>query len=144
MSMVTKTEKLGHKAIHKFTKCITDQLLLFIEQDKDLFKEYQTAAAESTSQGVNSVLGKMITEAYHLENVGVETSPKSKLLKKYTRHIVSQSKKKSITDDVPDILKGDDLFAAKNTAKPKRKDKKKGARKKAADHIVETELFELE
>jgi len=43
-----------------------------------------------------------------LENVGVEAAPKSQLLKKYTRHTVS---KKGITDDVPEMLKGDNLFA---------------------------------
>jgi len=107
--METKTEKLGHKAIRKFTKCITDQLFIFIQQDEELFKEYLEAATESTTQGVNSVLGKMITEAYHLENVGVEAAPKSQLLKKYTRHTVS---KKGITDDVPEMLKGDNSFCA--------------------------------
>ena len=143
--METKTEKLGRKAIHKFTKCITDQLFIFIQQDEELFKEYLEAATESTTQGVNSVLGKMITEAYHLENVGVESAPKSKLLKKYTRHTVISNRKKGITDDVPEMFKGGDLFAAHSKAKPKRKVKRKSSpTKKLASDIVETQLFELE
>jgi hypothetical protein len=142
--METKTEKLGRNAIHKFTKCVTDQLLIFIEHDDELLKEYKDAVDESTTQGVNSVLGKMITEAYHLENVGVETAPKSKLLKKYTKHVVSQNKKKGITDEVPEMFKGDDLFAPKHKTKGKQKGKKKVAKKKSKDEIVETELFELE
>lgn len=142
--METKTEKLGHKAIRKFTKCITDQLFIFIQQDEELFKEYLDAATESTTQGVNSVLGKMITEAYHLENVGVEAAPKSQLLKKYTRHTVS---KKGITDDVPEMLKGDNLFAPKYMTpakKAKEKPKKKVQQKKPVNYIEETHLFDLE
>jgi hypothetical protein len=137
--MESKTEKLGKKALNKFTKRITDEWFTFIQNDTALMKEYNEAVRESTQQGVNSALGKLITEAYHLENLGIETKPKSILLKKYTKHKVQRSKKTSSTDDIPEQLKGTNLFA-----KPKKRKKTKLGKKprQQTKNMGETGLFE--
>ena len=136
MVMESKTEKLGKKALHKFTKRITDEWFTFIQNDTALMKEYNEAVQESTQQGVNSALGKLITEAYHLDNLGIETKPKSTLLKKYTKHKVQRSKKPSSNDNIPEQLKGTNLFA-----KPKKQKKTKPGKKPQTKHPDETGLF---
>lgn len=133
--MSTKAEKLGKKALTKFTKVITDQFFLFLENDAHLLKEYKAAVKEGTQQSVNSVLGKIITDAYHLENIGIENNPECMLLKKYTKHKVQLPKKKLITDDVPERYRGSNLFA-----EPKVKEKKPPV-KKVSKNMEETELF---
>ncbi len=138
--MESKTEKLGKKALNKFTKRITDEWFMFIQNDSTLLKEYHEAVKEGTQQGVNSALGKIITEAYHLENLGIETKPDCTLLKKYTKHKVIENKKAPISDDVPEQFKGTNLFAKPKKSKKVAKTTKK--EKKLNKHIEETALFE--
>ena len=92
MASDLKAEQLGKKVLTRFTRRIVDQVFLFIQNDPELFQEYQDAVRESTSNGVNSVLGRMITEAYDLINLNKEKRPESRLLKKYTRHAVRWEK----------------------------------------------------
>ena len=81
MASDLKTEKLGKKLLSRFTRQLTDQVFLFLQQDPELYQEYQALVRESSSNGVNSVLGRMITEAYDLVNLNKETHPQSPLLK---------------------------------------------------------------
>lgn len=113
MEKISKAEKLGKKVITKYTKRITDEIFLFLQSDPHLLKEYKEAVKTSSQHGVNSIIGKMITDAYQLENSGIEVRPDCSLLKQYTKHKIKikQEKKKVPTDNVPDIYKGSDLFA---------------------------------
>ena len=92
MASDLKTEKLGKKLLSRFTRQLTDQVFLFLQQDPELYEEYQALVRDSSPNGVNSVLGRMITEAYDLVNLNKETHPQSPLLKKYTRHAVRWEK----------------------------------------------------
>lgn len=92
MARNQKAERLGKKLLNRFTRRITDEIFLFLEKDPELYQEYQKVLEESSQSSVNSVLGKIITEAYDLENLNKETHPESKLLKKYTRHGVRWEK----------------------------------------------------
>ena len=87
-----KADQLGKKVLIRFTRRIVDQVFLFIQDDPELLREYQEVVRESTPNGVNSVLGRMITEAYDLINLNKEKRPESRLLKKYTRHAVRWEK----------------------------------------------------
>ncbi len=93
MARNQKAEQLGKKLLNQFTRQITDAVFLFLENEPALYQEYQEVLKESSQSSVNSVLGKMITEAYGLDNLNKETHPKSQLLKKYTRHSVRWEKK---------------------------------------------------
>lgn len=92
MASDLKAEQLGKKVLIRFTRRIVDQVFLFIQDDPELLREYQEVVRESTPNGVNSVLGRMITEAYDLINLNKEKRPESRLLKKYTRHAVRWEK----------------------------------------------------
>lgn len=68
---------------------ITDQIFSFIENDKDLFHEYQYLLSEKL-KNFHSSIAKMIANRYGLENKHVKVKPtKSKLIQSY-----SQLKKK--------------------------------------------------
>lgn len=81
MASDLKAEQLGKKVLTRFTRRIVDEVFLFIQNDPELLQEYQDVVRESTPNGVNSVLGRMITEAYDLINLNKEKRPESTLLK---------------------------------------------------------------
>lgn len=126
-----KAEQLGKKVLTRFTRQIVDQVFLFIQNDPELLKEYQDVVRESTPNGVNSVLGRMITEAYDLINLNKEKRPQSRLLKKYTRHAVRWEKEDLQLQKK--VMYGDqDLFSLKPVPdKPEKKEKK--ARKRGPE-----------
>lgn len=126
MASDLKTEKLGKKLLSRFTRQITDQVFLFLQEDPELYQEYQERVRESTANGVNSVLGRMVTEAYDLVNLNKEKHPRSPLLKKYTRHAVRWEKDN--LEVQKKVLYGDrNLFSSQpKSAEEKRAPKKKG------------------
>ena len=126
MASDLKTEKLGKKLLSRFTRQITDQVFLFLQEDPELYQEYQERVRESTANGVNSVLGRMVTEAYDLVNLNKEKHPRSPLLKKYTRHAVRWEKDN--LEVQKKVLYGDrNLFSSQTkSAEEKRAPKKKG------------------
>lgn len=126
-----KAEQLGKKVLTRFTRQIVDQVFQFIENDPELLQEYQDVVRESTPNGVNSVLGRMITEAYDLINLNKEKRPRSGLLKKYTRHAVRWEKEDLQLQKK--VMYGDqDLFSLKPAPeKPEKKEKK--ARKRGPE-----------
>lgn len=77
----------------KFEKEITDQIFLFIENDKELLKQYLDVLSENKDLSLGDVhrsIARMIANRYGLEKNGVEVNePKSKLIQTY-----SQLKKK--------------------------------------------------
>ena len=92
MASDLKTEKLGKKLLSRFTRQLTDQVFLFLQQDPELYQEYQALVRKSSSNGVNSVLGRMITEAYDLVNLNKETHPPVPAAEKVTRHAIRWEK----------------------------------------------------
>lgn len=119
-----KAEQLGKKVLTRFTRRIVDQVFLFIQDDPELLREYQEVVRESTPNGVNSVLGRMITEAYDLINLNKEKRPKSRLLKKYTRHAVRWEKEDLQLQKK--VMYGDqDLFSLKPVQEKKEKKPRK-------------------
>lgn len=71
----------------KFEKEITDQIFLFIENDKELLNQYHDVLSESEARQlkyVHSNIAQMIADRYGLKNNGVEVKPtKSKLIQGY-------------------------------------------------------------
>lgn len=126
MASDLKAEQLGKKVLTRFTRRIVDQVFLFIQDDPELLREYQEVVRESTPNGVNSVLGRMITEAYDLINLNKEKRPESRLLKKYTRHAVRWEKEDLQLQKK--VMYGDqDLFSLKPVQeKKKKKPRKRG------------------
>lgn len=127
MASDLKTEKLGKKLLSRFTRQLTDQVFLFLQQDPELYEEYQALVRDSSPNGVNSVLGRMITEAYDLVNLNKETHPQSPLLKKYTRHAVRWEKED--LEVQKKVLYGDrDLFTPQpsKSGEERKSPKKKG------------------
>ena len=124
MASDLKAEQLGKKVLTRFTRRIVDEVFLFIQSDPELLQEYEDVVRESTPNGVNSVLGRMITEAYDLINLNKEKRPESRLLKKYTRHAVRWEKEKLQLQKK--VMYGDqDLFSLKPAPeKPEKKEKK--------------------
>lgn len=124
MASDLKAEQLGKKVLTRFTRRIVDEVFLFIQNDPELLQEYQDVVRESTPNGVNSVLGRMITEAYDLINLNKEKRPESRLLKKYTRHAVRWEKEALQLQKK--VMYGDqDLFSLKPaTEKTEKKEKK--------------------
>lgn len=124
MASDLKAEQLGKKVLTRFTRRIVDEVFLFIQNDPELLQEYQDVVRESTPNGVNSVLGRMITEAYDLINLNKEKRPESTLLKKYTRHAVRWEKEDLQLQKK--VMYGDqDLFSLKPaTEKTEKKEKK--------------------
>lgn len=84
-----------NEALAKFVKEITDQIFLYIENDKDLFQKYQRVIGRSSSiDQANSSIGKFIKDYLNLENILKNgkplecKSPQSNLIKSYTEHCI--------------------------------------------------------
>ena len=51
MASDLKTEKLGKKLLSRFTRQLTDQVFLFLQQDPELYEEYQALVRDSSPNG---------------------------------------------------------------------------------------------
>lgn len=79
---------MEQEVFQKFEKEITDQIFLFIENNKELLNQYHDVLSEN--ENVNETIPRMIENKYGLEKNGVAVNePKSKLIQTY-----SQLKKK--------------------------------------------------
>ena len=136
-----EAEALGRKVLELFTYRITDEIFQFIEKHPELLEQYREAVKNSSAHGVNAVWGKMITEAYDLENLNKETNPESKLLKKYTRHGVRWDKDRTRRMAKKVMYGGEDLFSGetKRRETPVKKDENQ-----EKTGFVEESLFSLE
>ena len=126
MASDLKAEQLGKKVLIRFTRRIVDQVFLFIQDDPELLREYQEVVRESTPNGVNSVLGRMITEAYDLINLNKEKRPESRLLKKYTRHAVRWEKEDLQLQKKSHVWGPESVFPETGAGKKERKPRKRG------------------
>jgi hypothetical protein len=69
------------------TEDITDRVFLMIQDNSQLYGEYNRLINNGTSKhGLNARLGKRIREHFCLRNIGRCHNPKSCLIKSYERH----------------------------------------------------------
>jgi hypothetical protein len=80
------TEEFAQKVVEKFSEELTDLVFLYIENNKDLMHEYLHLVSDYDLDKVNRDLGKKIKEKFHVDNLGRNDEPKSKLIQSYTQH----------------------------------------------------------
>jgi hypothetical protein len=74
----------AEKVIKKFSKEITDQVFLMIENDKDLNQEYLRLVSNKKLDTVNQTIGKMVRKKFNLESTTTrQEKPKSKFIKSH-------------------------------------------------------------
>jgi len=76
----------AEQVVDNFITDITDHLFLSIERDDKTMRDYMTNVGRYELDKVNMAIGLAIKERLNLENDGENTSPKSRLIKSYTRH----------------------------------------------------------
>jgi len=72
------------KVIAEKNKRITDDFFLFIQNDRELMKEYLYLVEKSGLQNVNQQIAKGIEAEYGLISFGVNNEPESKLITTYS------------------------------------------------------------
>jgi len=85
-------KEFAEKAIEKFNERITDEIFLFIQNDKKLMYEYLRIVEKHTLDTTNQVIGKVIPKLYHLDNKGRKNNPTSTLIKSYEEHTSKELK----------------------------------------------------
>jgi len=78
------------KIVRGFLEEITDQVFLYIQQDRSRMKEYQAMVdQEGSPDTIHQLIGKKVKEQFGLDN-GPEpqkqTNPRSPLIGSYTKH----------------------------------------------------------
>ncbi|MBK7380303.1 MAG: hypothetical protein IPJ03_15170 [Ignavibacteriales bacterium] len=76
---------LSEKAINLFSKRITDEVFLMIENDRELLQEYLRLVSDTKWDTVNQTIGKMVKQRYQLTNADRNYKPKSKLIKSHQK-----------------------------------------------------------
>ena len=76
----------AEQAVNTFIADITDHLFLSIERDDTLMRDYMTNVNRFGLDKVNMAIGRQIKERLNLENLDESKTPKSRLIKGYTRH----------------------------------------------------------
>lgn len=73
------------KLITTFEKQITDNIFCFIQNDKELMKDYLNLVAKQGNLGVvNRYIGKRIAERYNLQSKNLKGVPTSNLIQTYS------------------------------------------------------------
>jgi len=77
-------KKFLEKVITEKNKRITDDFFLFIENDRELMKDYLYLVEEKGLQNVNKQIALGIEEEYKLISFGKNDEPESKLITTYS------------------------------------------------------------
>jgi hypothetical protein len=85
-----KVEKFAQKVVEQFCKELTDQMFLYIENNKDLMQEYLHLVSEEKLENVNRLLGSEFKKKFFVDNYKENVEPKSKLIVSYTEHTTPQ------------------------------------------------------
>ena len=85
--MTTKTGEFTTKVLDRFTKEITDQIFLFIQNDKELLRDYLHLLNETHLTSVNSSIAKAVKKRYDLTNLNSKGAPKSLLILDYEEFV---------------------------------------------------------
>ena len=83
-----EAEKFAKKVVDQFCKELTDQLFLYIENDKELMREYLHIVSKEHLEHVNQSLGLQFKKLFKVGNLGINKMPKCKLIDSYTEHIM--------------------------------------------------------
>ncbi len=78
--------KYAEKIVKDFMRDITDHIFLNIQHDEKLMRKYQTCVNESSLKEVNTTIGKEVKKLFDLENDDECNTPRSWLIKSYTKH----------------------------------------------------------
>lgn len=86
--MLIINEKFIQKVLEKFTKQITDQVFLMIQNDRDLYIEYCNQCHSQDKNKLNRDLEKAVKEYFDLVNLNEAKleEVKSVLITSYTKH----------------------------------------------------------
>jgi len=76
----------ANQIVEKFIENITDNVFLFIEQNKDLKLEYDSNVKLYGKNAVNTSIGKNVKKLLSLGNTNKNKNPKGTSIKSYTRH----------------------------------------------------------
>ena len=82
----------AEKVVDDFITDITDHLFLSIERDDEVMRDYMTNVNRHGLDTLNMAIGLKIKEKLNLENDGDNNNPKSRLIKKYSRHKISETR----------------------------------------------------
>lgn len=80
------TKEFALKIVEKFCIELTDQLFLYIENDKELMQCYLRVITENGLYQTNKDLGLEFKELFFVDNLKETNEVKSKLIKTYTQH----------------------------------------------------------
>ena len=73
------------KLFTAFEKQITDNIFCFIQNDKELMKDYLDLVAKQGNLGVvNSQIAQKMAQRYGMNNTGKESVPNSNLIQTYS------------------------------------------------------------
>ena len=76
----------AEQVVNNFITDITDHVFLSIERNDDLMRKYMSNVNLYGLDAVNTTIGKKVKELLSLENIDESDTPKSRLIKSYTRH----------------------------------------------------------
>lgn len=80
-------EEFKNNSLTKFTKEITDIFFTFIENDRELLRDYmRVIGRDNDLDTTNKNLGSEVKDWFNLDNDGENKNPKSKLIGTYTYH----------------------------------------------------------
>jgi len=71
------------KLLDRYSKEITDQVFLFIQNDKELMRDYLHLINQKDIHYVNGGIAKAIKERFNLKNLSSKGKPKSSLILSY-------------------------------------------------------------
>ena len=86
--MSSDAATFAEKALAKFSKQITDEVFLLIQNDRELMHEYLRLVEASGLDAVNQSIGRKVKERFGLQNViddPREESPRSTLIQSHQR-----------------------------------------------------------
>tara|TARA_R110001592_G_scaffold2598_2_gene15031 strand:- start:325 stop:579 length:255 start_codon:yes stop_codon:yes gene_type:complete len=72
------------KVLKKFNKQITDEIFLFIQNDRELLHDYLLLLNNHTLDTLNVNIAKQIKDNYGFESGAICKDPKSKLIQSFT------------------------------------------------------------
>jgi hypothetical protein len=79
-------DEYSKDTVHNFMKDITDHVFLYIQNNEELMREYQSMVNSYGLDEVNKKIGFTVKEEFGLGNLEENKKPKSWLIKSYTRH----------------------------------------------------------
>ncbi len=76
-------DDFNQKTLDLFTQQITDEVFLFIQNNRELMHDYLNLVSKNDLNVVNSGIAKAIKKRYSLENKDTKGNPKSLLIQSY-------------------------------------------------------------